>query len=73
MTYWHFFDSVRNLAAILVMPLALYVFSSWNIWEIALFCVLCFWLPVFTLVYKVWLLKEWTFKQWIVNAIQIWK
>lgn len=69
--YWHFFDTMRALTAITAMGLAFGVSLLW--WQIILFCWLCFWVPSFTLVYKVLLMKEWTFSKWLINNFEIWK
>lgn len=71
--YWHHFDGMRNLVAVLAMPVSIIALSGWLWWEILLFSWFCFWIPIFTLVFHVILLKDWTLKKWIINNFQIWK
>jgi len=84
--YWHTFDTLRSLVATLAMPIAfvlgfiLALFygrelaTSWLFWiGAALFTLFCWWIPTFTLFYKVILMREWTLKQWVVNHLQVWK
>ena len=70
--YWHFFDTMRNLTAISAMIIAPIVLVEYSWWAIILFAWFCYWLPSFQFVYKVILMKEWTFKQYLSNILIFW-
>jgi hypothetical protein len=71
--YWHFFDTIRNLLAVIAMMIAPFILQGWEWWRVILLGWLCFWIPSFTLVYHVLLMKNWTFKKWCINLCQIWR
>ncbi len=54
---WHTFDTIRNIAEIGSMFLGiLFVMIGWleiELWVLILFCLFCYWMPVFSLVYHI--------------------
>jgi hypothetical protein len=62
--YWHCFDNIRGMcvAALMFSALAL---VSWSWWAIILFVWFCWWMPVFQLLYHVYLMRDWTWKRFL--------
>ena len=71
--YWHFWDNVRSGATFLSVLFSPWLFVGYSWWSIALIMSFCYWLPMFQLVFHVYLLRDWTFQRWFNNTILFWK
>jgi hypothetical protein len=70
---WHEFDLWRNTVAAASMAYAPFALQGWLWWHVLLLTWFCYWIPSFTLVYHVVLMRDWTLKKWLINNLQIWK
>jgi hypothetical protein len=67
--YWHFWDTTRNITAILMFCFMPLVLMGVKLLDLALFGWFCYWFPTFTFFYKYIQMKEWTFSFWLKDNI----
>ena len=70
---WHTFDTWRNIFAIVAMIISPFALREYSLWIIILFAWFCYWIPSFALIYHVVLMRDQTFKAWIMKTILFWK
>jgi hypothetical protein len=71
--FWHFCKHMKILAAIISFVLTYFFRADLTWYNVPLLAWLCYWMPVFQLVCHVWLMKNWTWKTYILDVVVFWK